>query len=126
MPSLAPQPGGRRRGRPSLWTAGELRAWRDRRGLTVEELATLLGWPVSTLQKKLGGHTKLTLDLDRAIANIEMVIARGGVPDGAPIWLQARLIQGLGWDPNRAARRRRVLLIRYQPKNSSLLPARKP
>jgi transcriptional regulator with XRE-family HTH domain len=92
-----------------------------RRGLTVEELAILLGWPCSTLQKKLGGHTRLTLDLDRAIANIEMIIARRGVPDGAPIWLQARLIQGLGWDPERSSRRRRVL-ISLQQKNSRLLP----
>lgn len=81
-------------------------------------MADLLGWPESTLQKKLGGHLFSTLDLDRALTNIELLVAAGIVPDGAPVWLQLSIITGRGW---RGGRRRR-LLITHSRKISRLRP----
>jgi hypothetical protein len=46
--------GRQHRGLPSLYTADEVRAWRVHRRLQVKEMALLLGWPESTLSKKLG------------------------------------------------------------------------
>lgn len=57
----------------------------------------MLGWPVSTLTKKRREHLRLTLDLDRQLENIELLVRLGGVPAGAPIWLQRSLLVGRGW-----------------------------
>lgn len=81
-----------------------MRAWRLARGLKVAELAVLLGRPLSTTSKKINGHLSLTLDLDRQIENIELIVRLGGVPAGSPLWLQSRLARGLGWDPQRRRR----------------------
>lgn len=113
------QNGGVRRGRPSVWTAEQLRAWRVVHGLYVWEMADLLGWPPSTLQKKLGGQLSLTLFVDRALTNIELLVAAGIVPDGAPLWLQLSIITGQGWQ---GGRRRRRSLITHSRKISRVRP----
>ena len=103
--------GGGRRGLPSLYTPAELRAWRRNRHLKVREMALLLGWPVSTLSKKLGGHLALTLDVDRQLEGIDAQVARGVVPTEAPIWLAVRIVAGFGWHyPG---------LTAYAPENST-------
>jgi hypothetical protein len=89
--------GRQHRGLPSLYTPAEVQVWRVRRRLKVNEMALLLGWPVSTLSKKLNGHLALTLDLDRQIEGIDAQASAGMIPPGAPLWLQRRILARSGW-----------------------------
>ena len=103
MPLLELPPLSRRtqRGRPSLYSADEASAWRKGHGLKVREMADLLGWPRSTLSKKLNGHLLLTLDFDRQVQLIDAVVRSGQIPPGAPTWLASSIVLGRGWERRR-------------------------
>lgn len=77
--------------RSRRFTPRSLNAWRVERKLYVREMADLLGFSVSRLKDKLYGRTAITMQMDRAIANIEYCISRDVAPDGWPVRLR-RLI----------------------------------
>jgi hypothetical protein len=61
------------------------------RGLYVREMAEVLGFSYSRLKDKLYGRSPITLQIDRALANIEYCIARGVPPDAWPARLSGRI-----------------------------------
>jgi hypothetical protein len=75
----------------SRFSPAELRAWRDRYGLKVREMAWLLGIPQSTLKDKLYGRHLARLDTDRAIDMIDMLVHLGVGPPGWPERLIGRI-----------------------------------
>jgi hypothetical protein len=89
--------GWRRRPLASLYTKEELRAWRVRRGLTVPEMALLLGMSVPQLERRLYGVALIGLRMDRQIEAIDALVQLGVIPPGAPIRLAVRIIAGMGW-----------------------------
>ena len=69
---------------PSRFTPAELRSWRRRYGLTVREMAWLLGVPLGTLRNKLSGRYGARLDTDRMLDCVEMLLHLGVRPPGWP------------------------------------------
>ena len=77
----------------SRFLPADLQAWRTRRGLTVREMAWVLGIPLGTLKDKLSGRhpQRLRLDTDRAIDCVDMLLALGVPPPGWPMRLNGRV-----------------------------------
>lgn len=69
-----------------------LNAWREAHGLFVAEMAIVLGMPLSTFKDKLYARTDMTMRMDRAINNIEMLLKLGCPPSGWPARLHRRVL----------------------------------
>ena len=76
---------------PPPLTADEFKGWKRRRRCTNQDIASLTGLSVSTIDKKLNGRTRISNRLPRELANIDKLIARGEIPAACPERL-ARLI----------------------------------
>jgi hypothetical protein len=74
------------------FTPRALNGWRTARRLYVHEMAGLLGMATATLKDKLYGRAPITLGTDRAIENIELLVARGVRPAGWPDRLMGRIV----------------------------------
>ena len=75
-----------------------LNEWRIAHELYVRELASLFGMPIATVKDKLYDRAPMTMRVDRAIANIEYLIALGAPPEGWPERLRYRLIRATSFE----------------------------
>ena len=74
------------------FTPRSLNCWRNTNSLYVREMAVMLGFSLGRLKDKLYGRSAITLQMDRAIENIELLIARGIRPAGWPDRLGRRIV----------------------------------
>ena len=68
----------------SRFTPAKLQRWRQSYGLTIREMAWLLGIPAGTLRDKLSGRHPPRFDTDRMLDTIELLLHRGVAPPGWP------------------------------------------
>lgn len=83
----------KRTNRAQRFTSGaQLNAWREAHELYVRELAFVLGMPLATLKDRLYCDGDITMRMDRAIENIELLLKLGCPPAGWPVRLRRRIV----------------------------------
>jgi hypothetical protein len=93
-------PGARRattRPRPVLTPTQEewrlyFRRWKRRRMVNNEELSSLIGLSVSTIDQKLNGWIRISVRLPIELGNIDRVISLGGFPENCPPRMRRNII----------------------------------
>jgi hypothetical protein len=74
------------------FTARSLNCWRNANSLYVREMAIMLGFSLGRLKDKLYGRSPISMQMDRAIENIELLVALGVRPAGWPDRLARRIV----------------------------------